>query len=337
MFFGGWSDPYPEKGSSSLASGIEAFELSVYEMESSSTVLMRDRTVIGKPVIVNSNETSFDLYLPDKNPMVYAILLEVKDIANNVRQARRFVLYDNSSKLRHDNHKPILVTTASNTTGLLWQVNHKQLCFSWKGRFYNDEYTRYNPLLPIKQEAYGAIKGHYEQIYGSLSVNGTTNINGITSFNYSLYRNNVTKLSGIINNISSEFICLNSLKADGDTFIFNLQASDIMNNTINDSAVVYIDRSVPEIQDVGIIDRHQHTQMYVHNSKDLSTMSIQFTAYDIHSGLKEMKWAFGMHENKTILIEEALAVTDLDKVRLYFLYIFVSFFLRGYRPRLKHY
>jgi hypothetical protein len=59
------------------------------------------------------NATEVEITLPDKNPMLYVIFLEVKDRANNVRQARRFVLFDQSSVILKNNIIPFKVTSAS--------------------------------------------------------------------------------------------------------------------------------------------------------------------------------------------------------------------------------
>jgi hypothetical protein len=43
-------------------------------------------------------------------------------------------------------------------------------------------------------------------------------------------------------------------------------------------------------------------------------MTIKFKSFDIHSGLREVKWAFGVYENKTVLIEKAVGITDINTV-----------------------
>ncbi|CAC5398099.1 unnamed protein product [Mytilus coruscus] len=96
--FSDWFDPHPEHGITSLASGIESYELSIHEVsESTPNVLMRDTRRIPQPHNRTKYQKEMAIVLPQKNPVLYAILLEVKDRADNVRQARRFVLYDNTS------------------------------------------------------------------------------------------------------------------------------------------------------------------------------------------------------------------------------------------------
>ncbi|CAG2202817.1 unnamed protein product [Mytilus edulis] len=287
-YFNGWFDPYPNHGAASLASGIESYEINVYEVkESTKTTLMRDTNKVAGPYNCTKDETEVDILLPEKNiPMLYAILLEVKDRADNVRQARRFVLYDNSSEILKNKLIPLRVESASNKTNFTWQINHANICFSWKNRYFNNYYKKNNPFRPIKTEPHNAIEGIYDQISGILPVTGMNNVNGLTDFFYALIRNAGTVVgSGRVMNFTSQSICLNPSMNDGDTFLLRLQARDIMNHTLNDSIQVHIDRSVPEIADIWLI-RNGKKQLYVHHSSDLSTIYLEFKAFDLHSGIR---------------------------------------------------
>ena len=308
----GWFDPYPKNGHQSLASGIEMFEINIYEVKQSTpTSLMKDTKTVGNYTL-QPNATGIEITLPDKSPMLYSIFLEVKDRADNVHQARRFVLFDKSSTVVKYDRKPFRVTSASTKSSFKWQVNNEKLCFSWKDRFYNKESRNNNLLRPLKLE--DKIRGQYDQTVGPLPVYGTQNINGLTEFNYCLKKNNNTAvLNGKVPNIMSESVCLTTHIKDGDIFTFEIQAKDIMNHTLNDSVSVNIDTSVPEITDIWLVRAGQE-QIYVHHSSDLSLMTITFKSFDIHSGLREVKWAFGVYENKTVLIEKAVGITAINTV-----------------------
>ncbi|CAC5398105.1 unnamed protein product [Mytilus coruscus] len=272
---------------------------------------MRDTTSVAGPFNCSKDETVVDILLPEKNPMLYAILLEVKDRADNVRQARRFVLYDNSSKIVKNKLLPIRVDSASNQTNFTWQIHHESICYSWKNSFFNNFYKKNNPLRRIRTEAFNSTEGIYDQILGVLPVTGTTNIYGLTDFYYSLLLNKKNIDSGKVRNLTLQSLCLKPIMNDGDTFLLCLQARDIMNHTLNDSIQVHIDRSVPEIADIWLI-RNGRKQLYVHHSADLSVMHLEFKAFDLHSGVREIKWAFGIYENKTVLIEKSIAVEETN-------------------------
>ncbi|CAG2189853.1 unnamed protein product [Mytilus edulis] len=182
--FRGWSD----NRSSVLASGIESYTISVYEIkEATPETLMRDTTAVAGPYNCSKDETEVEIQLPEKNPMLYAVLLEVKDKANNVGYARRFVLYDNSSYIVKNDNIPFRVVSASNKSHFTWQVHHGSICFSWEYRFFNNRYKKSNPLRLIKSE--NLIEGIYDQISGILPVTGMNNVNGLTDFFYALIRN----------------------------------------------------------------------------------------------------------------------------------------------------
>lgn len=309
--FSDWFDPHPEHGNTSLASGIESYELSIHEVsESTPNVLMRDTRRIPQPHNRTKYQKEMAVVLPQKNPVLYAILLEVKDRADNVRQARRFVLYDNTSVVTKNDRIPFRVDSASNNTK--WQIHHDRICYSWKNRFQNSEYVKNNPLRPIMADSYPSIQGIYDQINGVLPTTGTKNVKGLTEFFYSLFRNEYYVISGKVENIYAQSLCLNTSMEDGDTFEFRLQSRDIMNNTLNDSVQVYIDSSVPEIKNIWLVSKTQK-QLYVHHSSDLSSMQFEFKAFDVQSGVREIKWSFGIYENKTVLIEKAIGVTETNR------------------------
>ncbi|CAG2236399.1 unnamed protein product [Mytilus edulis] len=313
--FKGWMDPYPSGGLTSLASGVETFEINIYEVvESTQNTLMRHSKSVGSKNIT-INTTSVTVELPaGKQMMLYCILLEVKDGASNAMYARRFVLYDNSSIIKINSRYPFSITSASKNTAFKWQTNHGYICYSWKNRFFNGKYKSNNPFRPIKSDSYGKLLGIYDQTKGLLPINGTQHVNGLTEFYYSLVQNNKEDVlkSDKVHNLTSETLCVHPVMNDGDIFTLKLQAKDIMNHTLNDSATVFIDRSVPEISDIWLV-RDGQEQLYVHHSKDLSKMHIQFKSFDVHSGLKQVRWSFGIYENKTTLIDKTLPVKMIDK------------------------
>lgn len=307
--FNGWVDPSPS--GQSVPSGIKEYEISVYQVvESTPKVLMRSSTMVGKSYKLNNSFTSLDFELPrKKNPILYAILLEVTDFAKNVQQARRFVLYDDSSTVEINKLQKFEVETAKYNTGSLWQINHDKICFSWKNRFYNTHYRTNNPMRKIAEDSNSRIIGDYDQTSGVLPISGTKNIRGLTQFNFTLKRNGKNITSGQVDNITSERLCVNPVIVDGDIFSLFLEVRDIMNHTVMDMVTLNIDQSVPEIADIWLT-RDEEKKLYVHHSNELSKIVIQFKAFDLHSGLHMVKWAFGIYENRSILIEGTEAVDE---------------------------
>ena len=85
---------------------------------------------------------------------------------------------------------------------------------------------------------------------------------------------------------------LNHTLADGDTWIINITAIDIMENMLTDNVVIYVDKSQPIIQNMYLV-RDNYKYLYVHNSTDLSEMDFYFEAFDPHSGIRQIKWRLG--------------------------------------------
>ncbi|XP_063399121.1 uncharacterized protein LOC134683736 [Mytilus trossulus] len=227
--FKGWIDP-----NMNIGSGIESYEIAFSEVKHiSSMIQIRDTKVIHIfNIYPSDNRTSINIELPPTTPMLYDVLLTVKDKANNIRQARRFVLYDNSS---------VIVVSSDHSFNISEVMNHNnssQLCISWQKRFYNNELKFNNFLDPIRPET--AIKGIYDQEVGLLPINGTENVNGLTAFYFTFIRNNENVYTGKLQVISHQSVCLTSEIKHDDIITFHLKVVDIMNHTLNDSVTVYI-------------------------------------------------------------------------------------------------
>jgi hypothetical protein len=66
----GWHDPYPMNGHQSVASGIDMFEINIYEVTlSTPPTLMRDTKTVGKYTL-EPNATEVEITLPDKNQQI---------------------------------------------------------------------------------------------------------------------------------------------------------------------------------------------------------------------------------------------------------------------------
>ena len=116
---------------------------------------------------------------PSEQPQMYAVLLEVHDTAGNVAYARRFVFYDNSSRLLAYEDKALTVVSAGETG---WQTRLEDVCVSWKGRYYNEAFLHFNFLLPVKRDEARGIEGVYEENSDLLSASGTASVRGVVSF-----------------------------------------------------------------------------------------------------------------------------------------------------------
>lgn len=302
--FKSWLDPYPIGGYSSHASSIESYTISVSEVRPPAGNI--DKKVVYTK-IVNNTVNKLNLEINSSTPVLYRILLEVKDTAQNIRYARRFLLFDNSSKITStDRNYTFQITSASSNTSYKWQTHHNEICLNWEGYFLNRFYRSY-PLLDAIQTEYG-ISGIYEQRSGQIPVSGTPNVHGIVRYSISWSINNGTYTKPTdVPDFQNQRFCKQYLLSDGDTITFILTPVDIVGNVFSEKRTVRIDRSRPVIRNVWISE-NGFPALYLLNKNDLTKVEITFEALDPHSGIRNVRWAFGTSENKQELRNGTLAV-----------------------------
>ena len=104
---------------------------------------------------------------------------------------------------------------------------------------------------------------------------------------------------------------LNDTLADGDTWVINITAIDIMEYTLTEKMVIYIDKSQPLIQNMYLV-RDNYKYLFVHNSTDLSEMDFYFEALDPHSGIRQLKWWLGTYYGGNDIGQGVFAVSRLQ-------------------------
>ncbi|XP_069118470.1 uncharacterized protein [Argopecten irradians] len=311
----GWTDPFPVGGNAMLSSGIESYRLTIHDVkERSVTRLFMDSAKSGGTSDIEMVQNSWiTIQLPEHEPSIYGLLLEIKDVANNVQQSRRFILFDNSSSISVDSTYKLYVSSATENTNYTWQTTHHDICVSWRDRYYNNKYVHFNPLRPIDSDGHGLISPAYDQTSGQLPVSGTSNVHGISHFHFQLHKetNSQTITSDVVSNISYQGVCISHSLNDGDTYRFTLNISDIVGNFFRESILFYIDTSPPEIADAWLV-REGHKQLFVHNSTDLFSMTLEFDSYDSHGGLLQVLWWFYETDPEELLGQGAQGVRQTD-------------------------
>ncbi|XP_060565943.1 uncharacterized protein LOC132724974 [Ruditapes philippinarum] len=309
--FIGWFDPVPSGGKSNQASSIESYQLTVNEVTVSTHNIQVNylSRVYTKKVDFNTKRIS--LNLTSEKPRLYCLTLEVKDVADNVKQARRFILYDNSSFIETWDDKPFYVTSASIQTNYKWQTHHHDICLNWKDHFLNRFYFD-NPLLdPIAPEPHGLVSGIYEQNDGLLPVSGTPNVYGIVQTLVSWTLNDGSPSTEIkVPNFQNQSFCKDLKVKDGQTYTIFIRSIDIANNTFIENKTVHIDRSVPHINNIWLV-KDGNKVLLVDTMTDFSKMYLQFEALDPHSGVRQIEWAFG--NTTTELTSGSLSVGSMKE------------------------
>lgn len=319
--FTGWEDIIPPGGASIQTSGIESYEITIHAVQDMfGEQEMEYNTWPGTNPIKIASNGPITLTLPDQNPALFAILITVKDVANNVQQARRFVLYDNGSQINTADHNKLYSTSASPAKNYTWQIHNNQVCFSWVGRYHNNKYIHKNVLHPIRGDTHGHISGKYEQMSGLLPVSGTPNVDGVTGFAYSLYKlptqisvPQALFVNTIVSNTTGQHVCISHSPADGETLQFDLHLVDVVANRYNESLVIHVDTSPPVIENAWLV-RDGHHQLYVHSTTDLSSMELQLDTFDPHSGLHSILWEFREKDGNNLLGSGYIGVQRLANV-----------------------
>ena len=309
----GWTDPIPPGGQAIHASLIESYQITVNEVSGPKDSLQTS-TTIEFTKKVSANVSQLTLNITSDKPKLYCVTLEVKDVADNVRQARRFFLFDNTSFITSRSDKPFYISSASVGTNYTWQTHHNDICLKWEDHFYNRFYLD-NPLLSrIEPDPFGFISGVYEQTTGLLPVSGTPNVYGITQFKFSYALGNTTYSTEMeVPNFKGQHICKSLPLKDGDTYRLKIKAVDIANHILSEERNVSIDRSVPHIENIELV-KDGYKKLFVHDQVDLSKMRLQFEAYDPHSGIETVEWFFGISDYSANIDSGAIGVRNIDQV-----------------------
>ena len=312
-----WTDPIPPGGQAVHASSIESYQITVNEVSGPKDLLQTSTTIefINK---VSANVNLLTLNITSDKPKLYCVTLEVKDVADNVRQARRFFLFDNTSFITSRLDKPFYISSASVGTNYTWQTHHNDICLDWKDHFYNKFYLD-NPLLSkIEPAPFGLISGVYEQTTGKLPVSGTPNVYGITHYKCSYALDNGTFSKEFpVPNFTDQHFCRNLPLKDGDTYRLKIKAVDIANHILSEERIVYIDRSLPHIEKIEFV-KDGNKKLFVHiiDKVDLWKMNLQFEAYDPHSGIETVHWFFGIPDYSGDIVSGAVHVKNIDRVSI---------------------
>ncbi|XP_078321865.1 uncharacterized protein LOC111103999 isoform X3 [Crassostrea virginica] len=281
--WGNWSD--------SLA-GLQEYRFQIYTVSERNSILTEDGLLKQNGTgIIHLNKTFKLLTLPKTG--LYSIHLSAYDKAGNYRSARRLVLYDSQSHISHNPNKQTRADSGAKNTNYTWVVNNTSVIkIAWSGRFRNvlhDQNKWLNRMSPSHD-----ISNLYDDFTGIITVKGTKNVYGCVDFmvGYSVYDGTGVRDSQpltSVHDISTESETLTLDWSDGDKAILTVVAVDIFNKTLNDTLVVYRDATPPAIENLWLT-RGDRLNISVHRLEDFTEMTIEWMAYDYHSGIDSIHW-----------------------------------------------
>eukprot|EP00058_Branchiostoma_floridae_P023089 XP_002608579.1 hypothetical protein BRAFLDRAFT_128816 [Branchiostoma floridae] len=236
-------------------------------------------------------------------PGVYSVTLTVEDSTapgeGNVITARRFLLFDDNSTVETDTsgNFPLLVTSAANDTGWLWQTNlqednNNDTKLTWSGHFFNKLHRDNNFLGAIVPHP-NNISAEYEETYGqpptTRSREAIPHVQGIVLFQTTWGVDHqggrsLTLTPGNWENVTdvmAEGQDFEIPREDGNTVRFWVRAIDVMGDVAEDDVTIHVDSSPPVFENV---------TFSVNWTDKIDFLKVHIQARDLHSGLFDVHW-----------------------------------------------
>ena len=244
----------------------------VYELIVGAANLSLKEDLSNKEVVAYFTLTDLPLAIALPEPAgAYSIVLQVVDLAGNIRLSRRFVVSDNSSRLQRNPadlpSSPNSIEQKLVTHNIYWKSDHEQpLFYQWKNYYTNNDIVTHhwlNPVLPFYNEVEYVDSG-YDDVVPPMAISGTLNAKGVIEFQYVLmpYENgefvyNKTEAPSSnwsdIPEVGTEYS--NSEEGgsnSGTAWVLWLKAIDIFGHELIDNIAIYTDFSEPLITELGL-------------------------------------------------------------------------------------
>ncbi|XP_061181031.1 uncharacterized protein LOC133189645 [Saccostrea echinata] len=283
MTWGGWIDDL---------SGLEKYQYEVYELGHDGKLLGEQQgKMIKSPTDLALNVTgeSFDLPAPG----MYSIHFSAFDKAGNHKTGRKVLLYDNISEVTTNPSKVTRVTTATKETSYVWVTKDtRYVDIMWRDRFRNSRHENNRWLNSVASTT--GVESKYDDHYGERQSKEIPNVHALVDFKVAY---NVTDTVSTVDSqgftsVSSIFKQgdqLNLPWTDGNKLDVTVRAIDVLGKYLDESVTVYRDASPPHIEDLWLT-RGDRLNVSVHRIEDFKEMTIEWIAYDHHSGLNNIAW-----------------------------------------------
>ncbi|KAK3801475.1 hypothetical protein RRG08_010055 [Elysia crispata] len=273
-------------------SGVGSFTLTTHKLVYSGGQLVKDshHSTVSK----SSGSTSHSLSMSTSG--MYQTVITCHDVATNYKKARRLFLYDPISTIT--THTGVLrVTTAAVNTTWVWQHSLAPVTVDWADRYWNS--FHYNNKLLHVVDSESEMETNYDDYENTRPKTAITNVWGIVSFTTS-YSKDHSGGATLSLPSTGNFVTESDLDqtrtfdpsvVDGDTVRFWVRAYDLRDYSYSytESVTVHTDTSPPVIENLWLTQQN-YLQLYVHDSLDLAGMTIEWDAYDYHSGINSIYW-----------------------------------------------
>ncbi|XP_046562882.1 uncharacterized protein LOC124271765 [Haliotis rubra] len=277
----GWSD---------ADAGVDHFVRDVYELHAVGDVLRDKRRVVTTTLTSSTTSNSYTLATTG----VYSVVLSAYDKGGNHRSTRRILVYDGTSNVTTQANTSLRVTTAASATSE-WQTTSSSVTVDWTNRYINTVHRNNKWLLGVA--SLGNISLDYDDNEGDRSVSAINNVQGLTRFLTS-YKFDHQGGSSIASPPADNLFTSQGLNqsqtitpslVDGDTVRFWVRAYDIKREFLEERVTVHIDTSPPVLENLWLT-RGDRLNISVHSAEEFSEMTMEWIAYDEHSGLETVSW-----------------------------------------------
>ncbi|XP_048243311.1 uncharacterized protein LOC124141844 isoform X1 [Haliotis rufescens] len=270
--------------------GVDHFVREVYELHAVGDELRDKRRVDTTTLTSSSTANNYTLTTAG----VYSVVLSAYDKAGNHRSARRILIYDSSSIVTTQSNKQLRVTTASSATSE-WQTTSSAVTVDWTNRYINTVHHSNKWLHGVASS--GGVGSDYDDNEGVRSVAAINNVQGVTRFLSSYKVDHKGGWSITSPPVNKEFVSqglsqsqtITPSLADGDTVRFWIRAYDIKSDLKEENVTVHIDTSPPVIENLWLT-RGDRLNISVHSVEEFTEMTMEWVAYDEHSGLEAVSW-----------------------------------------------
>ncbi|XP_053388676.1 uncharacterized protein LOC128551785, partial [Mercenaria mercenaria] len=282
-------------------SGIDRYEFLIYYLVAKTPGAQLTNGESLDPI--SSNQSSITLDLKDPGP--YSIEITVFDRAGNYKTARRIVFFDNASVVNLSGEKPRIVQAQENG----WINKYSDTVdVVWPGRFRNIRHSNGEWLNDVHKNDHVSRDLDDREGRSSRTVEKIDNIEGIIRFEIAdmVEVNNHSKYTNYTQ-VPEEYFHLEKMVYNDEDFIdgkrltYFIRGVDAVGQYAEDNVTVMIDLSPPKIQNLWLT-KGDLVNISVHSVLELKELTIEWEAFDYHSGIHEVSWKIFDNFTKNVVV-----------------------------------
>ncbi|XP_053400999.1 uncharacterized protein LOC128557566 [Mercenaria mercenaria] len=294
--WGGWTDG---------DSGIDKYEFNIHYLHATTPGGPLTSKSLLPAVIVEQSQNSSSVTLALREPGPYSVEIIVFDRAGNEKVARRIIFFDNESVVELYGNKASIRQAQKNG----WINRYSDIIeLVWLERFKNVRHTVGGWLNNVQEVKEVSRDLDDRKGRSSRTIDKTFNIEGIVRFDIA----RMVELNGDIRytdfeRVTEEYFSLQTMIYNNEEFIdgkkltYFIRGFDAVGAYAEDNVTVMIDLSPPIIQNL-LLTKGDLVNISVHSVLELTELTIEWEAFDYHSGIHEVSWKIFDNFTKNIVV-----------------------------------